>query len=97
MKKEELLQSPARLELSDVTVTYDGHTALEDISFVIDHGDQVAVVVRMAPASPPSSKCWWAWCRCVPGTYSSTACRWDTTRIAWLTCPNAKKSIGNSR
>jgi manganese/iron transport system ATP-binding protein len=44
MKKEELLQSPARLELSDVTVTYDGHTALEDISFVIDHGDQVAVV-----------------------------------------------------
>jgi len=27
MKKEELLQSPARLELSDVTVTYDGHTA----------------------------------------------------------------------
>ena len=44
MRKEELLQSPARLELDNVTATYDGHTALENISFEIDHGDQVAVV-----------------------------------------------------
>jgi ABC-type Mn2+/Zn2+ transport system ATPase subunit len=44
MRKEEIVQSPARLELEHVTATYDGHAALEDLSFVIDHGDQVAVV-----------------------------------------------------
>ena len=44
MRKEELLQSPARLELENVTASYDGRPALEDMTFEIDHGEQVAVV-----------------------------------------------------
>jgi ABC-type Mn2+/Zn2+ transport system ATPase subunit len=35
---------PARLELDHVTVAYDGKPVLEDVSFEIPHGAQVAVV-----------------------------------------------------
>jgi ABC-type Mn2+/Zn2+ transport system ATPase subunit len=37
-------QQPARLELENVTVSYDGHPALCDLTFQVSHGAQVAVV-----------------------------------------------------
>ncbi len=36
--------NPARLELEHVTVSYNGRPALDDVSFEIPHGAQVAVV-----------------------------------------------------
>ncbi len=47
MKKQfnDSIQSePARLELENVGVAYDGHPILEDLSFEVPHGAQVAVV-----------------------------------------------------
>jgi ABC-type Mn2+/Zn2+ transport system ATPase subunit len=35
---------PARLEIEDVTITYDGAPVLTDLSFAVPHGAQVAVV-----------------------------------------------------
>lgn len=36
--------TPARLELEGVTVTYNGKPALQDVSFLVQHGAHVAVV-----------------------------------------------------
>jgi len=36
--------TPARLELEGVTVTYNGKPALQDVSFLVQHGSHVAVV-----------------------------------------------------
>lgn len=38
------LSEPARLELEHVTVSYDGHPALDDVTLQVAHGAQVAVV-----------------------------------------------------
>jgi manganese/iron transport system ATP-binding protein len=39
-----ILAEPARLELDHVTVSYNGHPALDDVTFEVPHGAQVAVV-----------------------------------------------------
>ncbi|HEX7394959.1 MAG TPA: metal ABC transporter ATP-binding protein [Anaerolineaceae bacterium] len=44
MKNSDLIDSPARLELDKVTIAYNSHPALEDISLKIPHGARVAVV-----------------------------------------------------
>lgn len=44
MKPETLTDSPARLELEHVTVSYNGRPALDDVTFDIPHGARVAVV-----------------------------------------------------
>lgn len=44
MKNAEPLEAPARLELDRVTISYNSHLALEDVSFEIPHGARVAVV-----------------------------------------------------
>ena len=44
MAAENALESPARLELENVTIAYNAHPALQDISFEVPHGAQVAVV-----------------------------------------------------
>ena len=44
MANNETISAPARLELENVTITYNSHPALEDVSFEIPHGAQVAVV-----------------------------------------------------
>ncbi len=38
------LREPARLELENVTVAYDGHAVLQDVTFHVPHGARVAVV-----------------------------------------------------
>ena len=38
------IENPARLELENVTVTYNGMPAIEDLTFQVPHGAQVAVV-----------------------------------------------------
>ena len=40
----EHLSEPTRLELEDVTVAYNGHRALSDVTFQVPHGARVAVV-----------------------------------------------------
>jgi manganese/iron transport system ATP-binding protein len=44
MKKPVSLGEPARLELENVTIAYNSHPILEDVSFEIQHGARVAVV-----------------------------------------------------
>ena len=44
MTPSEISGEPARLELDHVTVSYNGHPALDDVSFEVPHGAQVAVV-----------------------------------------------------
>jgi len=44
LKNAEPLEAPARLELDRVTISYNSHLALEDVSFEIPHGARVAVV-----------------------------------------------------
>ncbi len=44
MAAAEIAAIPARLELENVTITYNSHPALQDVSFEIPHGAQVAVV-----------------------------------------------------
>ena len=39
-----VMSEPARLELDHVTVSYNGHPALDDVTFEVPHGAQVAVV-----------------------------------------------------
>jgi len=43
-QKQPLADNPARLELDHVTVGYNGRAALQDITFDVPHGAQVAVV-----------------------------------------------------
>ncbi|HNT54117.1 MAG TPA: metal ABC transporter ATP-binding protein [Anaerolineaceae bacterium] len=43
-QKYPLADNPARLELDHVTVGYNGRSALQDLSFDVPHGVQVAVV-----------------------------------------------------
>ncbi|GAP14159.1 ABC-type Mn/Zn transport systems, ATPase component [Longilinea arvoryzae] len=47
MKKQShdpIQKEPARLELENIVVAYNGHPILEDLSFEVPHGAQVAVV-----------------------------------------------------
>jgi ABC-type Mn2+/Zn2+ transport system ATPase subunit len=44
LKNAEPLETPARLELNRVSISYNSHPALEDVSFEIPHGARVAVV-----------------------------------------------------
>ena len=44
IKTHDIIQEPARLELEHVTVGYNGRSSLQDISFQVPHGGQVAVV-----------------------------------------------------
>ncbi len=44
MAVAEFKDIPARLELENVTISYNSHPALQDVSFEIPHGAQVAVV-----------------------------------------------------
>ena len=44
MVSSDVLTEPARLELDHVTVSYNGHPALDDVTFEVPHGAQVAVV-----------------------------------------------------
>ncbi len=37
-------EKPARLEIEDISVSYNGHPALHDLTFQVPHGAQVAVV-----------------------------------------------------
>jgi ABC-type Mn2+/Zn2+ transport system ATPase subunit len=41
---DEFAQNPARLELEGVTLGYNGQAVLQDVSFQVPHGAQVAVV-----------------------------------------------------
>lgn len=43
-ERAQIQQEPARLELENVVVAYETHTILEDLSFSVPHGAQVAVV-----------------------------------------------------
>ncbi len=38
------MDTPARLEIENITVAYNGHPALRDLTFQVPHGGQVAVV-----------------------------------------------------
>jgi len=44
LKTTDPIEPPARLELNRVTISYNSHPALEDVSFEIPHGARVAVV-----------------------------------------------------
>lgn len=44
MKKPVVNDSPARLELENVTIAYNSHPILQDVSFEVQHGARVAVV-----------------------------------------------------
>lgn len=42
--KKNIQNEPAQLELKNIVVAYNGHPILEELSFVVPHGAQVAVV-----------------------------------------------------
>lgn len=42
--KKNIQNEPAQLELENIVVAYNGHPILEELSFVVPHGAQVAVV-----------------------------------------------------
>jgi ABC-type Mn2+/Zn2+ transport system ATPase subunit len=44
LKKEIISDEPARLEISHINVGYNDKNILEDISFTVQHGDQIAIV-----------------------------------------------------
>jgi ABC-type Mn2+/Zn2+ transport system ATPase subunit len=35
---------PARLDIENISISYDGHIAIENMSFIINHGERVAVI-----------------------------------------------------
>jgi ABC-type Mn2+/Zn2+ transport system ATPase subunit len=77
-------QEPARLDIENISVGYNGAPVLQDVSFQIPHGARVAVV---GPNGAGKSTLF----KALVGLLPLRSGRSDTTWIAWRMCPREGK------
>ena len=58
----------AAIELHGLTNDSASLTAVDDVSFTVDHGSVIGFLGPTAPARPPPCACSWAWSRPTAGT-----------------------------
>jgi ABC-type molybdenum transport system ATPase subunit/photorepair protein PhrA len=61
-QEQSLPEDPARLELDQVKVSYNGHLALDDLTFQVPHGARLAVVGPNAAGKTTLLRHWWGCC-----------------------------------